>query len=218
MRHAALAVGLLLTAAAALATPDPAKWRRETLLAVNEDSYFVWVSNWGQRGFNHSYEESACIERRLFAGNIVAEVDTFYSASATNIDAPYTWQIREFEHEPFDLSRYLHDRKASLAFGGDWLCDVVVRDGALLLTEGDSTSTVLSADDLARQVPDLGRDPRLAGCWYVSSERGRSRSEYWFYAIRSNSASWDDDWSDILVVVPGAAVRGAAARLPEPQE
>lgn len=209
---------LLISAQPVGATPDPGNWRRETLVAVNADSYFVWVSRWWQRGFHHEYQESAWLERRLFAGNAVAEADTFYSVSASNIDAPYTWEITYAEHEPFDLSRTLRERKASMVFAGDWLCNCVMRDGALLLTEGDSTATVLSAESLALQVPRLGRDASVADCWHVSDARGAAPGEFWFYAIRSNGPYWDDDWSDVLVVVPGADVRAAAARLPDPRE
>lgn len=212
------ALALVISTQPVGATPDPGSWRRETLVAVNADSYFVWVSSWWQRGFHHEYQESACLERRLFAGNTVAEADTFYSVSASNIDAPYTWEITYAEHEPFDLSRTLRERKASMVFAGDWLCDCVVRDGALLLTEGGSASTVLSAESLALQVPRLGRDASVADCWYVSNARGVAPGEFWFYAIRSNGPYWDDDWSDVLIVVPGAEVRAAAARLPDRRE
>jgi hypothetical protein len=216
----ALIVGTIIFVSAGEvdATPNAAQWRRETLLGVSGDSYFVWVSSWGQGGSNHEYEESAALQRRLFADNTVVESNTLSSAMASDLDGPYEGSegsMARVIHAPFDLSRYLREKEVSPVFAGDWLCDCVILDGALTLTDGDSTATVLSAEDLRLQVPALGRDPRVGGCWYVSNIRSPTPGDFWFYTVRYNTPSWDDDWSELLIVVPGHVVRGAAARLPQ---
>lgn len=194
------------------ATPNPAAWRRETLLGANSAFFFVWVANWAQPGSHYQSSESAFIEKVRFADRRVVESHQVLGASVKYAFDEDVWESEYEELPEFDLTGFMRENRVSPAFSTDlhWLdWEVVIRDGELVLTEDGLSATILTGEEIADQIPEVGEgyeEPEVVGCQTVSPTGQETAKAMLFFLVQLNSAYWDDDWSEVLLLVPSEKV------------
>lgn len=192
---------LLATAPAALCTPDAATWTREVLLGTNSDHYFLWVAYWSQKGDHYSSSATTAIRKvRLADFDIVQEIEVS-SLSYRDEGANDSWDTTAATLDGFDLSAYLRENRVIPVFPGEGPIQAVVEDSVLYLEDGENRAVLLTAARLRDQVGVIGSDPHVVGRYdVVCGEEGEGRA-YYFYVVQFNSRSYDDNWSEVLVVV-----------------
>jgi hypothetical protein len=209
-------VAVCSVAVSARATPNAATWRRELLLGSNKDSYFVWVLKWGQGGYSHTYGAGMALERRSLHDRTVLESHDVLRFGASNLENPREWKRTPGDVAAFDIVAYLREQEVSPSFSQDYAFGAELREGALVLVEGDHAALLLGPSELEAQLSlPLAemREVRVVPTCQVTDTNRHHTEETWFYTLQFNSPSIDDDWSEVLLVVPGARVLEAIERL-----
>jgi len=58
--------------------------------------------------------------------------------------------------------------------------------------------------ELLRRIPRLGDNPHVSGQEFTNPSRSDPARQTWYFHVLSNSASWDDDWSEHLLLITEA--------------
>jgi hypothetical protein len=155
------------------------------------------VSHWSQKGYHHSSEASTSLRKvRLTDRHVVEEILVF---SASYMDHDTTLVAVD----GFDMSKYLRENRVIPAFASDITHRVVVQDSALCaLFAGDEREVLLTKEDLQKQIGRFMYHPRVVGRCDVDFAVAAETRTVSFFSIQLNSASYDDNWSEILVLVP----------------
>ena len=134
----------------------------------------MYVSRSLHPGNYYSYRQTLSLQRVSCEDfRVLAELpirDVYYNADPSTL----VWTAREVELPPFDLGAYLREFGVRLAFAESQEPELRVgAEGAFLEANG-LREIVLTSDELARQIPELGRSPRVVGCQEARSGWRRS--------------------------------------------
>lgn len=199
---AVAAVGLVL-AGAALATPDAATWRRQTLVGDNARHFFRYVASGEQPGTYYSYSRSLRLEKVRKADLRVMETFVLQNVTYSQDAQSERWSQVSAPVRPFDLSRYLRSNEVHIAFAEDLFLHrtfAIDSTGVWEVFE-DGPIQIATRKELERQIPLLGEDPTVAGIESCGPESDT------YLRIWSGSAGWDSDWSEDLLLVRRSVLR-----------
>jgi hypothetical protein len=194
-------------AGVALATPEKAIWRRQTLIGENSDYFFRYVTISEHPGSYYGYSRTLQIEKIRKKDFQVVESHPLESVTYSQNFDTQKWSSDTDTLPAFDLPAFLRANAVAMAFADDrffFRAFVIDKEGVWEVFE-DGRHQVMRRADLERQIPDLGEEPRVVGIEDTNPGIGEGRSIY--LRICSNSSSWDDYWSEDIVMLPERAVR-----------
>jgi hypothetical protein len=193
----------------ALATPNAATWRRQTLVGENAEYYFRYVTTSENPASYYSYRRTLRLER--VRKSDLRVVDQFPLSDVSYSQDPRTdvWSEQSEKLPPFDLSGYLRDNAVHLPFADDLVRfrTFVVDSSGVWEVFDDGRSQLANRRDLLRQIPNLGNEPRVVGIESTGFQPIGGGKTYLYLRIWSNSAAIDSDWCEDLLVVDGNDLR-----------
>jgi hypothetical protein len=191
---------------AALATPEKAIWRRQTLIGENSDSFFRYVTISEHPGSYYTYSRSLRIEKVQKKDLHVVESHPLESITYSQDSDTQKWSSDVDTLPAFDLPAFLRANAVTPAFGEELFFhrNFVIDKGGVWEVFEDGRHQVMTRAELERQIPDLGEEPRVVGIEDANPGIGEGKNIY--LRICSNSSSWDDDWSEDIVILPEGAV------------
>jgi hypothetical protein len=111
------------------------------------------------------------------------------------------WSEHSETLPPFDLTGYLRVNAVHIAFADDITRTMAIDSSGVWEVFEDGPIRLANRQDLRRQIPNLGREPRVAGIENTDFQPARAEKGYLYLRIWPNSASSDDDWSEDLLLV-----------------
>lgn len=201
MRAVSVLLGLAIFASTALATPDAATWRRQTLVGENAEYFFRYVAVSENPASYYSYRRTLRLEKVRKSDSKVVEEFPLRDVSYSQNPDSEVWTEKSKTLPPFDLSAYLRINTVHLAFAGDLIRTFVVDSAGVWAVYEDGRVELAGRQDLMRQIPKLGEDPRVAGIEKTDYEPAKGDKGYLYLRIWSNDAAGDMDWSEDLLLV-----------------
>ena len=201
MRTALVLVGIAMFASAALATPDAATWRRQTLLGENADYFFRYVAISENPASYYYYRRTLRLEKVRKSDFKVVEQFPLRDVSYSQDLDSQVWTEKSVTLPPFDLSAYLRVNAVHLAFADDLIRTFAVDSSGVSEVFEDGRVELAGREDLMRQIPELGEDPRVAGIEDTDFQPAKGGKAYFYLRIWSNDAAGDMDWSEDLLLV-----------------
>lgn len=101
----------------------------------------------------------------------------------------------------FDLTGYLTRNVIHLPFADDLIRTFSIDSSGVSEVFEDGRVVIAEHADLLKQIPNLGKEPRVVGIETTDYEPEAGRKAFFYLRVLSNSASGDDDWSDDLLLV-----------------
>lgn len=192
---------VILIATIAGATPEAATWRRQTLVGENAEYYFRYVAISENPDSYYDYRRKLRLEKvRKVDLRVVEQVPlrdvTYGQDPKTDL-----WSEHSETLPPFDLSGYLRINAVHIAFADDLIRTFAIDSSGVWEQFEDGRVRLADKQDLLRQIPNLGEEPRVAGIENTDFQPARGGKGYLYLRIWSNSASGDDDWSEDLLLV-----------------
>jgi hypothetical protein len=201
----ALLAGLLVLGAPAGATPEAARWRRQTLVGQNAGHFFRYVTTSEHPGSYYAYSRTLRLEKVRKADFEVVESFVLRSVSYSQHPDTMRWHEVPDSVAAFDLPSYLRANQIALPFPED-----VVRSRSFVIDSAgvwevfeDGRIALATRAELERQISLLGEDPVVVGIEETSGIHG----EDFYLRIESGSSAWDTDWAEDLLLVRGGYVR-----------
>jgi hypothetical protein len=203
MRSTVVAIGLALCFATAMATPDAATWRRQTLLGESADYFFRFVTIREYPASHYSYEQSMRLEKVRKSDLRIVEHFPLRKVAYWQDLKTDLWSEEPETLPAFDLSGYLQRNAVHLAFSDDLFENrkfAVDSSGVWEVFE-DGRIHLAGASDLQRQTPNLGREARVAGIEKTDFKPKAGSPAYYYLRIWSNGTAVDEGWSEDLLFV-----------------
>jgi hypothetical protein len=203
------ATGLLLAllAVQALATPNPAIWRRQTLVGENAEYYLRYVTTSENPPTYYSFRRTLQLERIRKIDFRVVERVSLRDATYSQDLSTGRWGERSETLPPFDLSGYLRENAVYLPFADDLERTITIDSMGVWEEFQDGRIQLANLQDLLRQIPSLGREPRVVGFERTGFRPDSGTKGYLYLRVWSNTASSDDDWSEDLFLVDMSVFR-----------
>jgi hypothetical protein len=173
------------------------------------------VFHWAQAASNHTFSSGLSLERRSVATLTLLDDHKIEASSSSSIDYPHKWKRTPDELPPFDIAEFMRAKKVTPAFSTDFAYEVELEKGALVLKEGGRSVELLSKREVQKQIPALAeetREARVLPTAQILDAHHGAPTETWFYTVQIGSASWDADWLELLLAVPGQRVHDARGR------
>ena len=221
MRFFCVAVGtitcVITLSVRSIATPDAAKWHRETVLGENATEFFVLRAEWWHGPWYYSYSERIELERINAEDLTVQETWLLKCGGGSQDLATNVWSYKSCDSADVDLGDVLHDVELHPVFSPEFLPEEFskgltpesfeIDSSGVWLWRSGRRALVVTQDELRRQIPDLHAKPvivgRVRGTW-----KGPPPREY--LSVRSGlGASSDVDWFEDVLVVPFEQIRKA---------
>jgi hypothetical protein len=198
----ALLAGLLVLAEIAMATPEEATWRRQTLLGQNAEHFFRYVTASVQPGSYYAYSLSLRLEKVRKSDLRVVESVLLRDVSYSQHPDSVRWSETSAPVPPFDLPRYLKANRVAMAFADDLIHyrTFAIDSAGVWEVFEDGREQLATRKELERQIPALGDDPRVVG---IEGTAPRSGRDDWYLRIESGSSDLDTDWSEDLLIIRG---------------
>lgn len=207
MRSLFVLIGLASTVTAVWATPDSATWHRQSLLGENADYFFRYVTISEYPASYYSHRRTLRLEKvRKSDLGIIEQIPLLDMSYAED---PMTGALTERSATlpTFNLSGYLARNAVHLPFADDLGRTFAIDSSGISEVFEDGRVIIAGSADLARQIPHLGEEPRVAGIEKTDYEPATGAKGFFYLRVWSNSASGDDDWSEDLVLVNRLAVQ-----------
>jgi hypothetical protein len=195
---------LLVLAGIADATPEAATWRRQTLIGQNGEHFFRYVAVSDHPGSYYYYARTLRLEKVRKSDLRVVEsivlMDVSYSQDL-NTDR---WSEESRAIPSFDLPSFLRANHVAIAFSNDLARarTFAIDSAGVWEVFEDGRIQLATRNELERQIPMLGDDPRVVGI----EETGPTPGDF-YLRVESGSADWDTDWSEDLLMVRGVLLR-----------
>jgi hypothetical protein len=90
---------------------------------------------------------------------------------------------------PFDLSAYLRVNAVHLVFADDLIRTFAVDSSGVSEVFEDGRVELAGREDLMRQIPELGEDPRVAGIEDTDFQPAKGCKAYIYLRVLSNDAA-----------------------------
>ena len=203
MKVTSISIGLALIAivTTARATPEAATWRRQTLAGENAEYFFRYVTISENPDSYYSYRRTLRLEKvRKSDLRVVEQLPLRDVAYSQNLDTDL-WTEKSETMPPFDLGGYLRTNAVHLPFADDLIRTFAVDSAGVWEVFEDGRVELAGRQDLVRQIPDLGEEPRVVGIEGTDFQPVSGGKAYFYLRIWSNSASSDDNWSEDLLLV-----------------
>jgi hypothetical protein len=201
MRTLGILMALTAIASQAMATPEAATWRRQTLVGENVEYYFRYVAIGEHPASHYAYSRTLRLEKVRKSDLKIVEKVSLRDAAYTQDMNTGAWSERSATPPPFDLGGYLTRNAVHLPFSEDLVRMFSIDSSGVWEVFEDGRVKLASPQDLNRQIPDLGKDPRVAGIERTDYEPGPGGKAFLFLRIWSGSAADDADWSEDLLIV-----------------
>ena len=187
------------------ATPEPAAWRRTILLGDNDQYFFRYVTDSVHPGSYFRYSRSLRLEKVRKSDDHVVQTFPLRSVEYSQHPDSLSWSETSDSLPSFDLPAYLRANKIALAFPSDLIQIRVfqIDGGGVWEVLHDGRVRLATHRELVRQIPSLGDDPHVVGIEQTCPDPSKNL----YLRIVSGSATWDDDWSEDLLMIRGALLR-----------
>jgi len=207
VKHFGMAVLLALIARNAMATPEAATWRRQTLVGENAEYFFRFVTVSENPAEYYSHRRTLRLERVRKSDLRVFEQVPLRDVTYTQDPRTDAWTEHSTTPPPFDLSRYLAQNAVHLPFSDDLIRRFSVDSSGVWEVFEDGRVQLARRADLRRQIPKLGENPRVVGIERTDYEPAKGGKTFVYLRIWSNSAADDDSWSEDLLLVNNLVLR-----------
>ncbi len=194
-------IALAMLAAEAVATPNAATWRRQTLVGENAEYFFRYVTVSENPANYGSFRRALRLEKVRKSDVRVVERTPLRDVSYAQDMQSGIWSERPVTLPPFDLSGYLTRNAVHLPFSEDLIRSFSIDSSGVWELFEDGRVELVGRSDLHQQIPNLGGDPRVVGIESTDYEPREGGKAYVYLRVWSNSAAGDADWSEDLLLV-----------------
>lgn len=196
-----------MVATSAMATPEAATWRRQTLVGENAGYFFRYVTISEYPADYDHYRRTLRLEKVSKSDlGVVEQIPLRDVAYAQDLHTSH-WSEHSVALPPFDLSGYLARNAVHLPFSDDLIRTFSIDSSGVWEVFEDGRVRLAGRSDLRRQIHDLGDDPRVVGIERTDYEPDAGGKAFVYLRIWSNSAAGDADWSEDLLLVDGLLLR-----------